>query len=599
MNSTPFIEGQHKPLISPLRRYWAVYVPLCFLLFVLLGRGFYLQIMHGGLYRTQADENRVTLQTIPAPRGIFYDANNKQLVENISSTDLVLDPLNLPQIEDESYLLENLPSIVPGLTPEDIKDALSKVRSSKRPVLLAKALDHDIVLNIEQAGGSIRGVMLVSSLVRKYLLSENLAHVLGYTSPVTAEELAKHDELLPTDTTGKLGLEQMYDERLRGEHGTAYVEVNASGKPQVNLGKQDPVAGSDLHLTIDADLQEYIYQLFYDLNEKDKEHKTAGAAVVIDPQSGAIKALVSYPSFDPNVFSQPALRKQATQLFSDPLKPLFNRTVDGTYPSGSIIKPFLAAGGLQDGIITANSTVLSTGGITIGPWHFYDWQAGGHGTTDVKKAIAESVNTFFYLLAGGDETHTGLGPEKINHYLREFGWANPTGIDLPTEASGFLPTPAWKEATFHERWYIGDTYHLGIGQGNVLVTPIQVASATAALANGTYWYTPHLLQTDDIQKKTLSVSQKNIQTVREGMREAVTDGSARSLSALSIPLAGKTGTAQIGGSEDTHAWFTSFGPYDKPELVVTVLLEKGGAGDVDAVPLAHDIWQWHIDHPEK
>jgi penicillin-binding protein 2 len=308
---------------------------------------------------------------------------------------------------------------------------------------------------------------------------------------------------------------------------------------------------------------------------------------------------VSYPSFDPNVFSQPALRSQASDLFTDTAKPMFNRATDGTYASGSIIKPFEAAGGLQEGIITDQSTVLSTGGIHIGPYHFFDWKAGGHGVTDVKKAIAESVNTFFYLLAGGDATHVGLGPDKIAYYLGLFGWAKPTGIDLPHEATGFVPTPAWKEATYHDRWYIGDTYHLGIGQGSVLVTPIQIATATSVLANGKYLYRPYLLQSDHIQKQAIAIDAQNIQIVREGMRQAVTDGSARPLNTLSIPIAGKTGTAQIGGTDYTQAWFTSFGPFDKPHLTVTVLLEKGGAGDADAEPIAKDIWQWWITNQQN
>lgn len=594
-----FIEDSRRAKAKHQRRYWVLRAPIVFIALIVIGRGFYLQIMTGSTYRRQAEDNRVTPKVIPAPRGIFFDDKGKQLVENISSTDLVLDPQSLPKEEDEAYLLETLPKLLPDLLPQDIKDALVRTRTSRRPTLIAKALDHNTVLTIEQAGNQVAGVKLVSSLVRKYTYPFSTAHVLGYTSPVTGQELTDQADLLPTDTTGKLGLEQNYDRSLRGRHGTSYLEVNASGKPQVDLGQQDPIAGKDITLTIDIDLQEYIYSLFADRNDarkKDKKEKVAGAVVAMDPQTGAVKALVSYPSFDPNVFSQPALRKQATGLFSDDSQPLFNRATTGTYPSGSIIKPFIAAGGLQEGIITDKTTVLSTGGITIGQWHFFDWKAGGHGVTDVRKALAESVNTFFYLLAGGDETKQGLGVEKIAKYLHAFGWGTPTGIDLPSEATGFIPTPAWKEATFHERWFIGDTYHLGIGQGNVLVTPMQIASATSALANGKYWYTPRLVSDNHEQKRSLPIDAKNIDIVRQGMRQAVTDGSARSLNSMSIALAGKTGTAQIGGSDNTHAWFTSFGPYEKPQLVVTVLLEKGGAGDAEAVPMAKSIWQWWIDH---
>jgi penicillin-binding protein 2 len=566
----------------------------------LLGRSFYLQIVHGSTFRSRAEYNRVAPELIPAPRGIFYDVHQAQLTENIASTDLILDPVLLPDVEDEGYLVEKLPGFLPGLKAEVVQEALSRSRRQQRPVLLSKGLDHDTVLKIEASASELSGVRLVSSLVRKYPFGEVASHVLGYTNAVTPEELEKDKELAPTDTTGKAGLEEAYDTSLRGIHGVEYTEVNAAGRPLARASRQEPTAGEDIHLTLDIELQKYVYSLFAD-RDSANEHTVpvAGAAAVINPQDGSVLALVSYPSFDPNIFSQPSLTRDASQFLTDTRQPLFNRAVDGTYPSGSVIKPFLAVGGLQEGVITETTTVLSTGGITVGPWHFFDWKAGGHGVTDVKKAISESVNTFFYLLAGGDETHTGLGVEKIGKYLKEFGWGVPTHVDLPSEAVGFVPNPAWKKATFGESWYVGDTYHLGIGQGNVLVTPLQIARGTAALANGGVLYEPHLKQMDKAKGERLPLESRHIRTVQEAMRQTVTSGSGRSLSTLSLPLAGKTGTAQIGGTDNTHAWFTSFGPYEKPELVVTVLLERGGAGDEDAVPIAKSIWQWYIDHYKK
>lgn len=601
MHSGEFIEGLSRTKYVPTQRFGILLLLLLAGIAVLWGRSFYLQVMHGRTYRAAAEENRVTPQLLPAPRGIIYDAEGRQLVENISSTDLILDPTLLPSREDEGYLLENLPALVPSLPIDDVRAALDRTRSIQRPVLLVKALEHETVLAIEQVQESIQGARLVSSLVRKYPYGPAGAHVLGYTSPVTPEELAQDSDLTPTDTTGKSGVEGVYDTRLRGTHGVAYTEVNASGRPLLDLGKQDPQPGEDLRLTLDIELQKYIMSVFADRDAEAQatgHQNLSGAAVVMDPDTGAVLGLVSYPSFDPNAFSQPAQRTRTTSMFTDERQPLFNRATEGTYPSGSTIKPFLAAGGLQEGVITANTTVLSTGGITVGPWHFADWKAGGHGTTDVRKAIAESVNTFFYLLSGGDESRRGLGVVKIGEYLKDFGWASPTGVDLPSEAAGFIPTPEWKEATFHERWYIGDTYHLGIGQGSVLVTPLQIANATAAIANGQYLYTPHFIQMNKPKRRLIGIDRSNITVVQEGMRQTVISGSARSLNNLSLPLAGKTGTAQIGGSENTHAWFTSFGPYEKPAFVVTVLLEEGGAGDEAAVPIARDIWQWLIDHPE-
>ncbi len=570
---------------------------LASVLALILGRGGYLQIVQGKEFRERAEHNRVETVSIPAPRGVIYDRANVQLVENISSTDIVFDPVYLPAAEHEAHLVDRIMELLPDLPPETITNALARSRKTQQQVLLAKAIDHDTVLRIEQASADLPGVRLVSSLVRKYPLGQPLAHVLGYTSSVTAEELAKDSTLIATDTTGKQGIEQEYDKALRGQHGMMYREVTASGQQKADLGEKPPIPGQDITLTIDSSLQTFAYGLFSEKDAKSESSKPVrGAAIVLRAKDSAVLSMVSYPSFDPNAFSQPSLRTQTTDIFSNPLNPLFNRAADGTYPSGSTIKPFLAAGALQEGVITPNTTIYSTGGISVGPWHFADWKSGGHGITDVRKALAESVNTFFYMVAGGIDSYNGLGVEKSISVLQQFGWNERTGIDLPSEAAGFLPTPEWKLKATGQPWYIGDTYHLGIGQGNVLVTPLQVAAATAAIANGGTWHQPRLSGTSS-KEHPVGIAPANIRVVQEGMRQAVTDGSARSLNSLPFPIAGKTGTAQIGGTEDTHAWFTSFGPYENPEYVVTILLERGGAGDVDAVPIAKEIWQWLSENP--
>lgn len=567
-------------------------------LLLLASRSFYLQVVQGSAFRARAEGNRVAQLPLPAPRGLMYDRHHIQLTENISNTDLVFDPILLPAESNESYLIDALPALVPNLTAAHVKEILDRTRKTQRVTPLAKSIDHDTVLRLEESQDNIRGTRLASTLVRRYPFGEVLAHLVGYTGPVTAEEVSKDQTLLPTDSTGKSGLEKMYEKDLRGQHGVTSTEVDAGGRAQTDLGKVDPVSGQDLTLTLDVELQKFVYSLFSDKNEqarKDNQENVSGAAIVLDANTGGVLAAVSYPSYDPNAFSQPGLRRQTEHIFTDPGNPLFNRPIDGTYPSGSIIKPFLAAGALEEGIITEQTTVFSTGGIDVGPWHFADWKAGGHGITDVKKALAESVNTFFYEITGGYQGQAGLGVEKADHYLASFGWGQATGIDLPSEAKGFLPTPAWKAKTKGEQWYIGDTYHLGIGQGDVLVTPLQIGAATAALANEHYIPTPHLVDKSS-NRRSLSISAHNLDIVRAGMRQAVESGSARSLNTLPIALAGKTGTAQIGGTDKTHAWFTSFGPYEKPEITVTVLLEKGGAGDGAAVPLAREIWKWWTEH---
>lgn len=572
-------------------RLWLLPIILTLALTALVSRSFYLQIFRGSQFRASAEGNRVTGLPLPAPRGIFYDMSGKTLTENIASTDVVLDPTLLPTEEHEAYLIDRLPQLLSNVNPTEVQAVVEKARQTQRLVVLKKAVSHEEVLNLEAVLADVPGVRLTSSLVRKYLFGEALAHVIGYTGPVTGEELEANPDLLPTDTTGKTGLEKQYEKELHGVPGAHYVEVNASGRPQQDLGQKEPQAGANIQLTLDAELQEYIVQLF-----QEAPSPAVGAVVAIDPRDGAVRALVSFPTYDPNLFSQPGRGKEVTAVAQADSQPLFNRVTDGQYPPGSTIKPFLAVAGLQEGLIDEQTTVLSTGGLHVGIWNFPDWKAGGHGVTDVKKAIAESVNTFFYILTGGNDTHTGLGVASATRYLQRFGWGTETKIDLPSAGTGFLPSPAWKERTKHEAWYIGDTYHLSIGQGDVLVTPLQLADATAMIANGSYVVQPHLNTSLTASPERLTFHSDVLRVVREGLRQTITDGSGRRLASFAIALAGKTGTAQAGGDTPTHAWFTSFGPYESPQLVVTVLLEHAGEGDDAAVPFAEKIWQWWYDN---
>lgn len=566
-------------------RFGLLYLGLVVVLTVLLGRSFYLQVLAGSSWRTQAEGNRVTAEPLVAPRGLLLDRYGKKLVENVPSTDVVLDPALLPRQEDEAVLLDRLPKLL-VLTPEEVQQAMTITRQKQRLVVIKKAVPHEQLLRLQEEQDRLPGVRLVSGLVRQYPYAAAAAHVIGYTSAVTADELNKNQNLLPVEQTGKAGLERQYDEQLRGQLGAIYTQINARGAPLQTMGTRPARPGEDIQLTLDIGLQQFIFE---QLQEK------AGAVVVLEPASGAVRALVSSPAYDPNILAQPEHQAEINVLLRQPLDPLFNRAVDGMYPPGSTIKPLLAAAALEEKLITPSTTIISRGGITVGPWQFPDWKPGGHGATNVAKALAESVNTFFYAISGGYEGQMGLGVDMMTTYLRRFGWGHATKIDLPNEAAGFLPSPAWKEKTKHERWYIGDTYHLAIGQGDVLVTPLQLSAATGMIAQRGRQMPPHLKAVDKPNGQLVRL--RDWDTVRSGMRAAVTDGSARGLNALVVPLAAKTGTAQTGGgSEETHAWLTSFGPFNEPKLVVTVLLEKGGEGDKDAVPVARAIWQWLIEH---
>lgn len=609
MNSWWDIRGDDDSVIQSLQpraratrsRFWLPTAVLVLIGTALLGRSFWLQIVHGANFRDRAEHNRIYQIITDAPRGIIYDRNGVPLVSNISATDLVFDPRSLPAREQESSLIDNLLAILPSIDPSHLQQLLQQSRSTGQVVPIARAIEHEKVLALEEAGSSIQGTKLVSSLVRKYEKGNEFAHILGYSNLVSANDLKENPKLLLTDKIGKQGIEKEYDGELRGTAGITYQEVDARGHLLQEISSQTPTPGQNIQLTVDADLQDFIYSLFSERDKKQAEEgndtPTAGAVAVIDPRSGDVLAAVSYPSYNPNAFSQPQSDQDVSEYIHDKRRPLFNRLVDGTYPSGSTIKPILAGAALQEGIITPQTTVLSTGGLSIGPWTFPDWKAGGHGVTNVTKALAESVNTFFYEITGGYKDQPGLGVKRATSYLQKFGWGSPTEIDLPSEASGFLPSPEWKQRVKGESWYIGDTYHLGIGQGDILATPLQIAVSTAAIADGRYLRQPHFVRTHtDTKKKEIPISLDNIRVVQAGMRQAVTDGSARSLKTLPIPVAGKTGTAQVGGSDKTHAWFTSFGPYGDPQIAITVLLEYGGAGDSQAVPLAKEIWQWWIEN---
>ncbi len=355
---------------------------------------------------------------------------------------------------------------------------------------------------------------------------------------------------------------------------------------------------------MDLDLQEKAEEITE--NYISRSGLKRASVIVINPNNGEILALVSLPAYDNNLFAKGISQSDYDKFLNNPDHPLFNRSISGEFPSGSTIKPIFAAGALQEGVITENTSFLSNGGLRIGEWFFPDWKAGGHGMTNVRKAIAESVNTFFYYIGGGYQDFKGMGLSGLVKYSRLFGLGEMTGIDLHGERKGFVPTQAWKEETKNEPWYIGDTYHFAIGQGDVLVTPLQVANYTAAIANGGTLYKPHLvskvLNTNNETVKEIRpeiirsdfISAANLQIVREGMRQTITNGSARSLSIVPVAVAGKTGTAQWSTKKGPHAWFIGFAPYEKPTVAIMVLVEEGVEGSTMAAPIARDILQWYF-----
>jgi len=586
---------------------------------LILGRTFYLQIIKGGFYFNQARGNSIRLESVPARRGVIYDRNNQQLVYNVSTFDLILTPMDLPGNEEEEKKAIDETAALAGTTPEEIKNKIDEVRPYlSQPITIKENLSYDDAMLFMIKNLDLPGLKVASSEKRNYVASESaqsLSHIFGYVGRLNKEEyeVKKNDDYFLNDYIGKTGLEKFYEKDLKGINGKKQIEVSPLGNEIQTLAESSAQNGSDLILTIDYDLQKKAEEILNGYLKKFNKRK--GAVVAINPQNGEILALVSLPSYDDNQFSAGISAEDYQKLTEDPAKPLFDRAISGAYPSGSTIKPVMAAAALQEKVIDDKTSFVSTGGVKIDKWFFPDWKAGGHGVTNVYKAIAESVNTFFYKIGGGYPKNgipsqgyefNGLGPERIDKYLELFGLGQKSGIDLPGEETGFVPTVDWKNKTTGEQWYIGDTYNLSIGQGNLLVTPLQVANWTATVANGGTLYKPHLVKeistngqvTHEIDKEVVNqgmISPENIEIVRQAMRQTVISGTARSFYALPVEVAAKTGTAQWRNDRPNHAWFTCFAQFENPEIVVTVLIEEGVEGSSTAAPVTRDLLNWYFD----
>ena len=571
--------------------------------FAFFSRALYLQGLKGSHFYALADANRYRVTRVVSPRGKILDRHGVVLATNVPSFLLTLTIADLPKEAEERELVIQGVSKQVGVQRADIDLLLTQYAKQPQehvPVLRNIPYESAMRLTIEIA--QYPGFNLIASVQRSYpSTAVSLSHVLGYMgkiSPTESVQLASSG-YRAIDQIGKTGIERTAETQLRGTPGKLVTEVNASGHELSVISKTDPISGTDVHLGIDLELQKFIeIQLQTILQQV---HATRASVVAIDPRSGIVRALVSLPAFDNNLFSSQITNETYQQLAQDPNQPLFFRAISGEYPSGSIFKPVVAYAALAEHIVGEHTSFVSSGGLRVGEWFFPDWKGGGHGVTDVRKAIAESVNTYFYIIGGGFQDTIGLGVDRIAEYSRYFGFGAKTGIDLPNEATGFLPSKEWKEKAKGERWYVGDTYHLAIGQGDFLTTPLQMTVATATIANDGQAIQPHVIDSGEEIKK---VEVKNLDAtalriVQEGMRQSVTVGSNRRLLSLQFPVAGKTGTAQSGAELPTHSWFTGYGPYDKPTLAITILVEEGGESTAAAVPLAEKIFAWWFAHGNR
>lgn len=520
--------------------------------FALFARGTDLQIIRGADFRRIAEGNRVKTIPVPAPRGALFDRNGVVLAGNEPTFSLAVVPAELPRERAaRGAALEELARAA-RVPFEDVAGPIESAVRSWQPLYLARDLDHDEAIRLMLETKNIHGVSVVADASRVYPTAagtESLGHLLGYVSRSSGQ--------------GAQGIEALFDDRLRGTAGARRVEVDARGREIRTVTFDDARSGERITLTVDAALQKKAEQLL----------RRRGAVVIMDPRDGTVRALVSLPGFDPNLFARPVDPKTFSKL------QLYPRATAGGYPSGSIIKPFIAAAALESGIITPRTTFQSTGGIWYANrWFFPDWKAGGHGTTNLTRAIAESVNTYFYRVG------EMMGPEALAAALTKFGFG---------EKPGLIPTPSWKKEARNEEWYIGDTYHMAIGQGDVLVSPLQMATALSALINGGTVYKPRFDEQAQPQAiRTITLSPETVTAVKTGMRATVTVGVAPSLQNLPITVAGKTGTAEWQDGKRPHAWFEGYAPADDPQVIVIVLVEEGGEGSAAAVPIARELLAW-------
>lgn len=555
-------------------------------------RLFYLQAINGRQFRKIADENRIQRFFQKAPRGLIYDRHNQLLAANIPSFVVTFTSYYLNQNEIEEISRE-LASII-GLSLPEVKAKTFTNTQPLEPVIIAKDITREQALKIWEKKASLPGVDIEIEPKRVYPQNNVTCHLVGYVGEINLNEFKENKDkgYHIGDKIGKTGIEYTYDESLRGENGQKQIEISAGGR-QIRLLRQEVAhSGKALSLTIDLNLQKLVYEAF--------GHK-AGAAVVMNPKTGEILALVSSPSFDPNLFLRPISRGEFEYLFRNKGRPLFNRAIQAQYPPGSIFKIVTTAAGLQEGYIVPEEKLVCTGKFTLGTYKqiFRCWQKNGHGKISLISAISQSCDLFFYQLG------LRLGVTKIANYAKDFGLGTSTGIDLPSEKKGIVPDRDWKKKSIKESWYDGDTLNMAIGQGYLWVTPLQIASLTSAVANEGSYFQPQvvskiILSTGEIYQYftpkelgRVSLDKSNWGIIKRGLEETIENGTGRQAYIKGLPVAGKTGTAQNPQGTD-HAWFSCFAPVDNPQIVVVVFVEHGGHGGVEAAPIARRILEGYF-----
>lgn len=558
-------------------------VAILLLFAVLWAQLWSLQAVHGRYYLRLSEQNRVRDYVTPAPRGVILDRRGQPLVTNRPAFTVSVLPM---EVRDPARLARTLAPVL-GVAVEEIEARLQAGRRRPfEPVPLRRDVGKGVVMAVEENRLDLPGILVEAEPVREHLHGSLAAHGLGYLGEITEEELRSRTGYRAGALIGKSGVERTYDHVLRGTDGRLRVEVDAAGRPVRILGRQGARPGSSIVLTLDATLQA--------VAERALRGRT-GAVVAMDPRNGEVLALASAPTFDPNLFSGGISAADWRLLAGDRRLPLLNRAVEGTYEPGSVFKIITGLAALAEGVARRDSLFACTGSLQVGRWIFRDVAA--YGTVDFLRGVAVSCNVMFWQLG------RALGEERLGLYARAFGLGQPTGVDLPSEAVGLIPSAAWKQETWKEPWYPGDTLNMSIGQGFVLATPLQVARMVGGLATGGTLVRPRLVRrimtpegiqvTAHTPEKTavpVTLPAEARRTLRDGMRAVVEAGTGRAAAVPGLAIAGKTGSAE-NPRGIPHAWFAGYAPADRPTLVVVVFIEHGRRGGEVAAPIARALFE--------
>jgi penicillin-binding protein 2 len=569
---------------------------------LLAGRLYYLQVIQGQNYRTLAEENRINLRLIAPSRGQILDRLGTPMALNEQNYRLILLP---EQVDDIDALLDKLTGYI-AITDGDRKRIARDLNESGNlnAVLVRDNLTWDQVAEISLHTLDLPGTDIDTGEVRSYPYGEATSHVLGYVGTISQSESSEGDDddilAIPGFRIGKSGIEKQYDTDLRGEPGNVQLEVNAHGRVVRELSRTDPKSGQDFPLTIDIGLQQFAYRTLSTIE--------GGAAIVLDVDTGAIQTLVSYPGFDPNLFTYGISQDDWSRLNNDIHSPLLNKVSSGVYAPGSTFKPVVAMAALEADILNPEATVYCPGYLDLGNYRFHCWKHGGHGHVNLHQAVAGSCDVFFYDLG------RRVGIDRMQAMAKRFGFGEKLGIDLPHESAGLIPGRTWKASKFGVQWQQGETLVAAIGQGYTLVTPLQLAMMAARLSNGGKAITPHLYMSPEAvaaKPAAMGFDPKHLTIVQQAMSAVVNENIGTAYAARikeeGMEMAGKTGTSQVKHISETereeglaapdkmqwkdrdHALFAGFAPIEKPRFAIGVIVEHGGSGAHMAAPIARDI----------